>query len=144
MRMARILTDQGELRVLLRPDVAPYTVHNFAKLAEDDFFDGGAFHRVVPDFVVQDGCPRGDGWGGPAWSIPDELSPLSYDEGVLGMALSGPDTGGSQWFLTLSPQPHLDAVYTVFGELTLGSGTMQSIQQGALIEDIVIERVPVR
>lgn len=140
IQVARILTDQGELRVRLRPDVAPYTVHNFAKLAESDFFDGSAFHRVVPDFVIQDGCPRGDGWGGPEWSIPDELSPLPYDEGVLGMALSGPDTGGSQWFLTLSPQPHLDAAYTVFGELILGP--MQAIHAGAVIQDVVIERVP--
>ncbi len=139
---ARILTDSGEIRVRFRTEVAPYTVWNFAKLADDDFFDGLAFHRVVPDFVIQDGCPRGDGWGGPAWSIPDELSWLPYDEGVLGMALSGPDTGGSQWFLTLSPQPHLDGAYTVFGDLDVGQGVMQSVHEGTVIEDVVIERLP--
>ena len=139
---ARILTDAGEIRVRFHTDVAPYTVWNFAKLADDDYFDGLRFHRVVPDFVVQDGCPRGDGWGGPAWSIPDELSWLPYGEGVLGMALSGPDTGGSQWFLTLSPQPHLDAAYTVFGELDVGKGAMKSVHEGTVIQDIVIERLP--
>jgi len=138
---ARIVTDAGELRVRFHTDVAPYTVWNFAKLADDDYFDGLAFHRVVPDFVIQDGCPRGDGWGGPAWSIPDELSWLPYDEGVLGMALSGPDTGGSQWFLTLSPQPHLDAAYTVFGELDVGAGSMRSVREGTVIQDVVIERL---
>ena len=138
---ARILTDAGELRVTLHPDVAPMTVHNFATLAEDGYFDGLQFHRVVPDFVIQDGCPRGDGWGGPGYSIPDELSWLPYDEGVLGMALSGPDTGGSQWFITLSPQPHLDANYTVFGELDYGRSTVGSVHQGTVIQDILIERV---
>ena len=137
----RILTEAGELRVIANTELAPYTVHNFARLAEQDFFDGLAFHRVVPDFVIQDGCPRGDGWGGPAWSIPDELSWLPYDEGTLGMALSGPDTGGSQWFLTLSPQPHLEANYTVFGRLDVGKGTLQTVQQGTVIMDVVVERV---
>ena len=139
---ARILTDAGELRVSLRPDVAPMTVHNFATLAEDDYFDGLEFHRVVPDFVIQDGCPRGDGWGGPGHTIPDELSWLPYDEGTLGMALSGPDSGGSQWFITLSPQPHLDANYTVFGHLDYGKGTLQSVHVGTVIEDVIIERDP--
>ena len=138
---ARILTDAGELRVRLHPELAPMTVHNFATLAEQDYFDGLSFHRVVPDFVVQDGCPRGDGWGGPGYAIPDELSWLPYDEGVLGMALSGPDTGGSQWFLTLSPQPHLDGNYTVFGELDVGAGALRGIHQGTLIQDVIIERV---
>ncbi len=140
---ARIITDAGELRVTLHPEIAPVTVHNFATLAEEDYFDGLAFHRVVPDFVVQDGCPRGDGWGGPGYSIPDELSWLPYDEGVLGMALSGPDTGGSQWFITLSPQPHLNANYTVFGKLDVGQGALRSVHQGTVIQDIVIERRPV-
>ncbi|MCB9759334.1 MAG: HEAT repeat domain-containing protein [Alphaproteobacteria bacterium] len=138
---ARIFTDVGEVRVALRPDVAPYTVWNFARLAETDYFDGLRFHRVVPDFVVQDGCPRGDGWGGPGYAIPDELSWLPYDEGTLGMALSGPDTGGSQWFLTLSPQPHLDAGYTVFGQLTAGRAVLDQVQPGTVIRDIVIERI---
>jgi cyclophilin family peptidyl-prolyl cis-trans isomerase/HEAT repeat protein len=139
---ARILTDAGELRVALHTDVAPLTVWNFAQLAEQDYFDGLRFHRVVPDFVIQDGCPRGDGWGGPGYAIPDELSWLPYDRGALGMALSGPDTGGSQWFVTLSDQPHLEAGYTLFGHVTDGWGTLQSVHQGTVIRDVVIERVP--
>lgn len=139
---ARILTDAGELRVALHSDVAPLTVWNFAQLAEQDYFDGLRFHRVVPDFVIQDGCPRGDGWGGPGYAIPDELSWLPYERGALGMALSGPDTGGSQWFVTLSDQPHLEAGYTLFGNVTDGWGTLQSVHQGTVIRDVIIERVP--
>lgn len=142
LRSARIFTSVGELRVELYPDEAPLTVYNFAKLAESGFYNGLVFHRVVADFVVQAGDPRGDGWGGPGYEIPDELSDRPYDAGTLGMALSGPDTGGSQWFITTSPQPHLDGAYTVFGKLTKGLHEAQSIQLGATIEKIVIERVP--
>ncbi len=142
LRVARVFTEVGELRVELLPELAPLTVWNFAHLAERDYFDGLEVHRVVPDFVVQDGCPRGDGWGGPGWSIPDELSPTPYEAGTVGMALSGPDTGGSQWFVTLSPQPHLDAGYTVFGQLVQGHGVAQRIRPGTRILDVVIERVP--
>ncbi|MCK6524725.1 peptidylprolyl isomerase, partial [Myxococcota bacterium] len=141
---ARIFTDAGELRVALRPDVAPFTVWNFAKLAEQGFYDGMRFHRVVPDFVIQAGDPRGDGSGGPGWSIPDELSTLEYSEGALGMALSGPDTGGSQWFITLSPQPHLETGYTVFGSLTWGDVAARHVNRATTIQKIVIERVPAR
>ena len=141
---ARIFTDVGELRVTLRPDVAPFTVWNFAKLAEEGFYDGIRFHRVVPDFVIQAGDPRGDGSGGPGWAIPDELSSLEYGEGALGMALSGPDTGGSQWFITLSPQPHLETGYTVFGALTWGSVTAQHVSRATTIQKIVIERIPAK
>jgi cyclophilin family peptidyl-prolyl cis-trans isomerase len=141
LQSARILTDAGEIRVALRPDIAPLTVWNFARLAEQDFFDGEPFHRVVPDFVIQDGCPRGDGWGDPGYAIPDELSWLPYDEGALGMALSGPDTGGSQWFLTLSPQPHLEAKYTAFGSLSLESAGPRRVRAGTVIQDVIIERV---
>jgi len=141
IRSARILTDSGEIRVSLDPDTAPLTVWNFAQLAERDYFDGLTVHRVVPDFVVQDGCPRGDGWGGPGYAIPDELSWARYDEGTLGMALSGPDTGGSQWFVTLSPQPHLEGTYTVFGQVSLDNGGAQRVRRGTVIEDVIIERV---
>jgi cyclophilin family peptidyl-prolyl cis-trans isomerase/HEAT repeat protein len=141
---ARIFTDVGELRVALRPDVAPFTVWNFAKLAEAGFYDGMRFHRVVPDFVIQAGDPRGDGSGGPGWAIPDELSPLEYSEGALGMALSGPDTGGSQWFITLSPQPHLETGYTVFGSLTWGDVAAQHVTRATTIQKIVIERIPAK
>ena len=139
---ARIYTDAGEIRIALRPDQAPYAVWNFAKLAEEKYYDGVRFHRVVPDFVIQAGDPRGDGWGGPGWEIPDEINRLRYDEGAVGMALSGPDTGGSQWFITLSPQPHLEGTYTIFGHVTYGQRAAEAIQQGSRIDHIEIERVP--
>lgn len=138
---ARIDTDAGEIRVALRPDAAPYAVWNFARLAEQGYYDGVTFHRVVPDFVIQAGDPRGDGWGGPGWAIPDEINDLPYDRGALGMALSGPDTGGSQWFITLAPQPHLEGTYTVFGHVTYGQRAADAIQQGARIAHITIERL---
>lgn len=137
---ARILTSRGEVRVDLLPEVAPLTVWNFSWLSDQGYYDNVEFHRVVSDFVVQAGDPRGDGYGGPGWTIPDELSPLPYDEGVLGMALSGPDTGGSQWFITLSPQPHLDGGYTIFGRVTQGLGILRQIQPDDRIERVIIER----
>lgn len=141
LRSARIFTEVGELRVELFPEEAPLTVWNFVTLAERHFFDGLVFHRVVPDFVIQAGDPRGDGWGGPGYEIPDELNAEPYSTGTLGMALSGPDTGGSQWFFTLAPQPHLDGGYTVFGRLTRGTREARAVQVGTKIERIVIERV---
>ncbi|MBM4369687.1 MAG: peptidylprolyl isomerase, partial [Deltaproteobacteria bacterium] len=141
VRSARVFTTQGEIRIELLPELAPLTVWNFATLAEDGYFAGLVFHRVVPDFVIQTGDPRGDGWGGPGYEIPDELSPESYDVGAVGMALSGPDTGGSQWFVTLSPQPHLDYGYTLFGRVTLGMRGAAAIGVGDSIERVVIERV---
>ena len=90
---------------------------NFIKLAKSGYFNGIAFHRVVPNFVMQDGDPRGDGNGGPGWEIRDEINTAAYERGAVGMALSGKNTGGSQWFVTHSPQPHLDGGYTVFGRV---------------------------
>jgi cyclophilin family peptidyl-prolyl cis-trans isomerase len=110
-------TDRGRLAVDLLPSVAPLTVHHLTRLAEAGFFDGLTFHRVVPDFVAQGGDPRGDGWGGPGDAIRCEISDLSFERGTAGMALSGKDTGGSQFFFTLSPQPHLDGGYTIFGRV---------------------------
>ena len=105
------------------------TVDSFAALARKGFFDGTTIHRVVPDFVVQAGDPRGDGTGGPDYALRDELNPLPYVRGRVGMALSGPDTGGSQWFVTLSRQPHLDGAYTVFGEVIAGMDVVERIEQ---------------
>jgi cyclophilin family peptidyl-prolyl cis-trans isomerase/HEAT repeat protein len=141
IRSARIKTSRGTFVVALEPDEAPITVASFAYLADADFFDGRFVHRMVPDFVVQDGCPRGDGWGGPGYAIPDEVNRLHYEEGTVGMALSGPDTGGSQWFVTLSPQPHLDGTYTIFGHVTQGMQVVRSLRRGDEIESIEIERV---
>ena len=132
-----IETDQrGPIEIeLLGPD-APMTVANFVRLVERRFFDGNRWHRVVPNFVVQDGDPRGDGFGGPGGAIRDELNRNRYDGPMLGMALSGPDTGGSQWFINLSPQPHLDGTYTIFGRVTTGLPNLARITQGDLIRTI--------
>ena len=110
-------TEKGTFMIDLMPEDAPLTVDNFIKLAKSKYFNGVLVHRVVPNFVMQDGDPRGDGNGGPGWSIRCELNMLEYSRGAVGMALSGKDTGGSQWFVTHSPQPHLDGGYTVFGRV---------------------------
>lgn len=120
MRFAGVGYDAVEVE-LLGPE-APLTVEHFLALVDRRFFDGNRWHRVVPNFVVQDGDPRGDGWGGPPGAIRDELNSARYDGPVLGMALDGPDSGNSQWFINLSPQPHLDGTYTVFGRVVAGAG----------------------
>ena len=114
---AILTTEKGAFTIDLAPEDAPLTVDNFVKLARARYFNGVEVHRVVPNFVMQDGDPRGDGNGGPGWSIRCEINTLSYERGAVGMALSGKDTGGSQWFVTHSPQPHLDGGYTVFGRV---------------------------
>ncbi|HSM13334.1 MAG TPA: peptidylprolyl isomerase, partial [Thermoanaerobaculia bacterium] len=129
-RTVEIETERGTLRLALACPEAPRTCLSFLQLAGQGFFDGIAFHRVVPDFVVQGGDPRGDGWGGPGYSLRDEINRLRFERGALGMALSGPDTGGSQFFLTLSPQPHLDGGFTVFGRLVEGFEVLDRIRQG--------------
>jgi cyclophilin family peptidyl-prolyl cis-trans isomerase/HEAT repeat protein len=132
-----IETDQrGIIELELFGPEAPLTVSNFLSLVDRHFFDNGRWHRVVPNFVVQDGDPRGDGWGGPARAIRDEINPRKYRAWMVGMALSGPDTGGSQWFITLSPQPHLDGTYTVFGKVVSGTAALQRITQGDGIRTI--------
>jgi cyclophilin family peptidyl-prolyl cis-trans isomerase/HEAT repeat protein len=140
VRSARVITSRGEAVLELLPEEAPITVWNFVRLAESGYYNGIRFHRVVPDFVVQGGDPRGDGMGGPGWTIPDELGGRTYSEGTVGMALSGPDTGGSQWFVALSPQPHLDGGYTVFGQVRQGMSTFSQILPGDRIERVIIER----
>jgi cyclophilin family peptidyl-prolyl cis-trans isomerase/HEAT repeat protein len=110
-------TEKGNFTIDFMPEDAPLTVNNFIKLTNAKYFNGLSVHRVVANFVMQDGDPRGDGNGGPGWSIRCELNMLPYDRGAVGMALSGKDTGGSQWFVTHSPQPHLDGGYTVFGKV---------------------------
>jgi cyclophilin family peptidyl-prolyl cis-trans isomerase/HEAT repeat protein len=133
-----IETDQrGVLEVQLFGPEAPLTVANFLRLVDRRFFDGNRWHRVVPNFVVQDGDPRGDGFGGPGGSIRDEINRMRYDsKPMLGMALSGPDTGSSQWFITLGPQPHLDGTYTVFGRAVGNVGALTRITQGDVIRTV--------
>ena len=131
--LLRLRTSAGEMLIDLRPDIAPLTSSALAALARRGFYDGLTFHRVVPDFVVQGGDPRGDGDGGPGWALPDEHSPLRFVRGTLGIATSGPETGGSQFFLCHSPQPHLDGRYTVAGELREGADVLDALQPGDTI-----------
>lgn len=127
---AVIETDRGHIEVELYADDAPLTVRSFLSLAARGFFDGQEWPRVVPNFVIQGGDPRGDTSGGPGYSIRDEINRHLYLRGSLGMALSGPDTGGSQWFITHSPQPHLDGTYTVFGQVVRGMEVADGILPG--------------
>ena len=131
-----IETDRGSLVLILYAADAPLTVQNFLRLVARRYFDGSRWHRVVPNFVIQDGDPRGDGNGGPGWAIRDEINTWRYIRGTVGMALSGPDTGGSQFFITHSPQPHLDGGYTVFGQVIQGDDVLGKIVQGDRIRRI--------
>ena len=136
-RFVELHTGHGVVRMQLDCPTAPLTCLNFLQLVNQGFYDGLKFHRVVPDFVVQGGDPRGDGWGGPGYTIRDELSSKSFGRGVVGMALAGPDTGGSQFFITLSSQPHLDAAFTAFGEVTDGFEVLLRLEQGDRIERLL-------
>lgn len=141
-RTVEIHTLRGTLTVRLACPEAPLTCLSFLQLAGQGFYDGLPFHRLVPGFVVQGGDPRGDGWGGPGYTLRDEINRLRFDRGVLGMARSGPDTAGSQFFLTLAPQPHLDGGYTAFGWVVAGGEVLDRIVQGDVIESIVVRNVP--
>lgn len=134
-----IATVRGPITLKLYGADAPLTTANFVALAEKHFYDGARFHRVVPGFVAQDGDPRGDGNGGPGYAIRDELTLLPYERGTVGMALSGPDTGGSQYFLTLTPQPHLTGHYPVFGKALTGFDVMDALVEGDLISTIRVQ-----
>ena len=132
-------TDRGNIQIELAVLDAPLTVENFIALARKGYFNGLSVHRVVPDFVMQDGDPRGDGEGGPGYTIRDELNQRPYLRGTVGMALDPwPDTGGSQYFITHSPQPHLDARYTVFGRVIMGMDVIDKIQQWDVIRRVRI------
>jgi cyclophilin family peptidyl-prolyl cis-trans isomerase len=140
--VATVETARGSFRIRLAGKAAPLTVMNFVSLAQRGYFNGVAIHRVVPNFVIQDGDPTGTGNGGPGYEIRDELNPIEYSEGTVGMALSGPDTGGSQWFVTHAPQPHLDGIYTVFGQVIAGQDVVERIEQGDRITRILIAETP--
>lgn len=127
---------RGSIDVQLLGHEAPLTVTNFLRLVDRHYFDRSRMHRVVPNFVIQDGDPTGTGNGGPGWSIRDEINPERYVLPMIGMALSGPDTGGSQWFINLSPQPHLDGQYTIFGKVAGSFAPLSHIVQGDVIRSI--------
>lgn len=137
---ATIHMTRGAIELVLLPQDAPITAWNFAELAKKKYFDNTTFMRVVPNFVVQGGDPRNDQNGGPGYSIRDEINLQKYTRGALGMALSGPDTGGSQFFITHSPQPHLDGGYTIFGRVYDGmGGVVDQAERGDRVETITID-----
>ena len=131
-------TKKGTIELHLDVIEAPLTVASFVALAERGFYDGLTFHRVEPGFVVQGGCPRGDGNGGPGYALRCEVTRRSYGRGSVGMALSGKDTGGSQFFITLQPQPHLDGGYTLFGTVASGMDVVDRIRPGDVIERVEV------
>jgi cyclophilin family peptidyl-prolyl cis-trans isomerase len=133
---AYIETRHGVIEIELDVLQAPFTTQAFIDLARGGFFNGLRVHRLVPNFVIQTGDPRGDGEGGPGYTLRDEFNPTPYLRGTVGMALEWRETGGSQFFITVSPQPHLDAKYTAFGRVVGGFEMLDRVTQ-----DDVVERV---
>jgi peptidyl-prolyl cis-trans isomerase B (cyclophilin B) len=136
---ATIETEKGNLVLELFASDVPVTVNNFVFLAREGFYDGTTFHRVIPGFVAQGGDPTGTGTGGPGYSFEDEFTEHTHVAGALSMANSGPNTNGSQFFITYSPQPHLDGHHSVFGQLIEGMDVLEKIEQGDTIKRITIE-----
>ena len=133
-------TDRGPIKVELAQDKAPLTVANFVNLAKRGFYDGLNFHRVIPDFMIQGGCPEGSGRGGPGYRFEDETNNgLRHDRGVLSMANAGPGTNGSQFFITHVATPWLDGRHTVFGKVLEGQDVVDAIRQGDAIKSVRIE-----
>jgi cyclophilin family peptidyl-prolyl cis-trans isomerase/HEAT repeat protein len=135
---ATVVTSKGAFTIEFLPEEAPLTVNNFIQLARKGYFNGQKIPRVVPNFVIQAGDPRGDGNGGPGYQIRCEINEVPYERAAVGMALSGKDTGGSQWFVTHSPQPHLDGGYTVFGRVISGMEVVDNISRGDIIRRVTI------
>ncbi|MBP2650419.1 MAG: Peptidylprolyl isomerase [Firmicutes bacterium] len=153
-RIAKFETSMGEFKLELFEDKTPITTKNFIDLVEKDFYDGIVFHRVIADFMIQGGCPLGNGTGGPGYNIPDEFHPeLKHDvPGILSMANAGPNTGGSQFFITLVPTPWLDNRHSVFGKVIEGMEVVEAIggvetswndrpEKDVIINKITIETV---
>ncbi|NRG47681.1 peptidylprolyl isomerase [Bacillus sp. CRN 9] len=135
------LKNGEKLEFELYPNEAPGTVENFKKLINEGFYDGLTFHRVIPGFVSQGGCPSGTGTGGPGYTIKCETvgNPHTHVEGSLSMAHAGKDTGGSQFFIVHEPQPHLNGVHTVFGKVTSGMPAVKAMKNGDVMEKVVLE-----
>ena len=138
--IAHFDTDRGPIRVELAADKAPLTVANFVNLARRGFYDGLSFHRVINDFMIQGGCPKGTGTGGPGYKFEDEArNGLGHERGVLSMANAGPNTNGSQFFITHVATPWLDGKHTVFGKVTEGLDVVDAVKQGDLISKVTID-----
>ena len=151
-KIAEIRTNMGDIKIELYNDKAPITVGNFIKLVEDGFYNGLIFHRVIPNFMIQGGCPQGSGRGGPGWTIRDEFHPdLKHSEpGMLSMANAGPNTGGSQFFITVAPTPWLDNHHSIFGKVVEGYDVVEKISKAPTgrndkpAEDIVIKEITLK
>lgn len=138
-RYAVIETDFGRIKVLLYTEDAPITCRNFIRLAEQGFYDGLTFHRVVRGHVIQGGCPKGDGTGGPGWTIPLEITRHKHIEGAVGMARGAdPNSAGSQFYICLAPRPHLDGKFSVFGQVVEGMDVVHKIG-GVEVEERWVE-----
>jgi peptidyl-prolyl cis-trans isomerase B (cyclophilin B) len=137
MTRAILETDKGTIQIQFFDKEAPKTVKNFVELSQKGFYDGLNFHRVIPNFMIQGGCPDGNGTGGPGYTIPCEINANKHLAGSLSMAHRGPNTGGSQFFICHSPQPHLDGVHTVFGK-TEDMDVVNAIRQGDKIVKVTI------
>ena len=135
-----IETNRGDIELELYPEHAPKTVNNFVFLAKEGFYDGIVFHRVINDFMIQGGDPTGTGRGGPGYKFEDEVAenPLRHETAVISMANSGPNTNGSQFFITHSPQSHLDGMHTVFGKVVEGQEIVNGIQQGDRMVKVMV------
>jgi len=138
---ATIETERGNIVLELYPEHAPNTVNNFVFLAQQGFYDGVTFHRVIANFMIQGGDPTGTGRGGPGYRFQDEFAgnPLRHDTGVISMANAGPNTNGSQFFITHSPQPHLDGRHTVFGKVVEGQNVVDAIRQGDTMIKVTVQ-----
>ena len=150
--VARIATNKGRIDIELFPGETPKTVNNFVFLAREGFYDGVIFHRVIKDFMIQGGDPTGTGTGGPGYKFEDEIAPsLVFDSpGILAMANSGPNTNGSQFFITTVPTPHLNGRHTIFGRVVEGMDVVDTIasvpaqRQDRPVEDVVIESIDIQ
>lgn len=150
-RIAEFNTNKGNFKIELFNDKAPVTTGNFMKLVDDGFYNGLVFHRVIPNFMIQGGCPHGTGGGGPGYAIKDEFHPeLKHDcKGILSMANAGPNTGGSQFFITVAPTPHLDNHHSVFGKVIEGMDVVDAISKVKTVrndkplEDVVINNITI-
>jgi peptidyl-prolyl cis-trans isomerase B (cyclophilin B) len=137
---ATIKTEKGDLKLELFAADVPVTVNNFVFLAREGFYDNTTFHRVIPGFMAQGGDPTGTGSGGPGYRFADEFTEHTHVTGALSMANSGPDTNGSQFFITYAPQPHLDGHHSVFGRLVNGMDVLESLSNGDAILKVTIEK----
>jgi len=135
------LANGGEVLIDLFEQDAPNTVANFEKLANDGFYNGLSFHRVIPGFVAQGGCPNGTGTGGPGYQINCEINPNKHERGSLAMAHAGRNTGGSQFYIGYAPQPHLNGGHTVFGKVSKGMEFVDALKGGDKMEKVEIETV---